>query len=285
MKTKLLLLCMAVMPSYDFCQHFDLTKSSDREITFTHRLEPFKEAKVTINNEAYQNFGAVSKVVLAHLGEPALPYYAKAVLLPNLGTASLSVEHDGFYEINGISVAPSKGILTRNTDPKDVPYRFGEVYNQDTFYPGELAVMNEPFVLRKTRGAGISLFPYQYNPVTKTLRVYQNLRVKVTIDPSQTGINEINPKGLPLHEDAFASIYAKTFLNPPPLQQANYNVVPENGELLIIVPGEYAESIAPLVDWKIKKGIKTTVIQVNPNPTVTDTEIKTIVQDFYATNP
>jgi gingipain R len=105
------------------------------------------------------------------------------------------------------------------------------------------------------------------------------------LDDSQTGINEISPKGLPLHEDAFASIYAKTFLNPPPLQQANYNVVPENGELLIIVPGEFAETIAPLVDWKIKKGIKTTVIQVNPNPTVTDTEIKTIVQDFYTTNP
>lgn len=276
---------MAILPSYLFSQHFELIESSDRKISFSHTLESFKESKITINNSEYQDFGSVSKVVLAHAGEPALPYYAKALLLPNTGAANMEIEHDGYYEIHDISVAPSKGSLTRNIDPKDVPYRFGEVYNQDAFYPGELAVMNEPFVLRKTRGAGISLFPYQYNPVTKTLRVYQNLRVKVTIDPSQTGINEIAPKGLPLHEDAFASIYAKTFLNPPPLQQANYNVVPENGELLIIVPGEFAESIAPLVDWKIKKGIKTTVIQVNPNPTVTSTEIKTIVQDFYTSNP
>lgn len=285
MKTKLFLMCMALLPSYLFSQHFELKESSDRKISFSHTLEPFREAKVTINNSEYQDFGSVSKVVLAHMGEPALPYYAKAVLLPNTGAASMTVEHDGYYEIHDILVAPSKGSLTRNIDPKDVPYRFGDVYSQDAFYPGELAIMNEPFVLRKTRGAGISLFPYQYNPVTKTLRVYQNLRVTVTVDDSQTGINEISPKGLPLHEDAFASIYAKTFLNPPPLQQANYNVVPENGELLIIVPSEYAQSIAPLVDWKIKKGIKTTVIQVNPNPTVSDTEIKTIVQDFYATNP
>lgn len=285
MKLKLFLIGMALLPSYLFSQHFELIESSDRKISFSHTLEPFKESKITINNSEYQDFGSVSKVVLTHIGEPALPYYAKALLLPNTGAANMEIEHDGYYEIHDISVAPSKGSLTRNIDPKDVPYRFGEVYNQDAFYPGELAVMNEPFVLRKTRGAGISLFPYQYNPVTKTLRVYQNLRIKVTIDPSQTGINEIAPKGLPLHEDAFASIYAKTFLNPPPLQQANYNVVPENGELLIIVPGEFAESIAPLVDWKIKKGIKTTVIQVNPNPTVTDTEIKTIVQDFYTSNP
>lgn len=210
MKTKLFLMCMALLPSYLFSQHFELKESSDRKISFSHTLEPFREAKVTINNSEYQDFGSVSKVVLAHMGEPALPYYAKAVLLPNTGAASMTVEHDGYYEIHDILVAPSKGSLTRNIDPKDVPYRFGDVYSQDAFYPGELAIMNEPFVLRKTRGAGISLFPYQYNPVTKTLRVYQNLRVTVTVDDSQTGINEISPKGLPLHEDAFASIYAKS---------------------------------------------------------------------------
>lgn len=284
MKTKLFLIGLALLPSCLFSQNFELTQSTDSKISFTHTLEPFREAKVTINNAEYQNFGSVSKVVLSHLGEPALPYYAKAVLLPNTGAANMTVEHDGYYEIHDISVAPSKGNLTRNIDPKDVPYRFGDVYNQDAFYPGELAVMNDPFVLRKTRGAGISLFPYQYNPVTKTLRVYQNLRVTITLDDSQSGINEISPKGLPLEQDAFASIYAKTFLNPPPLV-TNYNVLPENGELLIIVPGDYAESIAPLVDWKIKKGIKTAVVQVNPNPTITATAIKTIVQDFYLTNP
>src|SRR5690606_41048458 len=134
MKLKLFLIGMALLPSYLFSQHFELIESSDRKISFSHTLEPFKESKITINNSEYQDFGSVSKVVLAHAGEPALPYYAKAVLLPNTGAANMAVEHDGFYEIQNIEVAPSKGSLTRNIDPKDVPYRFGDVYSQDAFY-------------------------------------------------------------------------------------------------------------------------------------------------------
>ena len=68
-------------------------------------------------------------------------------------------------------ITPSKGSLKRNINPADVPYSFGAEYSINAFYPAELATMSEPYNLRNARGVAIQVSPYQYNPVTKVLRV------------------------------------------------------------------------------------------------------------------
>ncbi len=43
--------------------------------------------------------------------------------------------------------AASKGNLLSTVDPSDIPYNFGEVYNRDEFYPGNLAELRDPHIL------------------------------------------------------------------------------------------------------------------------------------------
>lgn len=78
---------------------------------------------MTINNSEYQDFGSVSKVVLAHMGEPALPYYAKAVLLPNTGAASMTVNptHQSSHTIDTSGVADGFYLLKlANENSQDI---------------------------------------------------------------------------------------------------------------------------------------------------------------------
>ncbi|HYG51024.1 MAG TPA: C25 family peptidase propeptide domain-containing protein, partial [Flavobacteriales bacterium] len=144
------------------------------------------------------------------LGNPDLGKYAFTMVLPAYGEPSITVEEGTYTDHANVNILPSKGSLKRNVNPADVAFTYGESYSTDAFYPANRAIINEPFNLRTVRGASIHVFPYAYNPVTKVLRVYHNLKITVTTDMSKPGIN-------PLFQNAFESemepVYDHLFLN------------------------------------------------------------------------
>src|SRR5690606_14742474 len=73
------------------------------------------------------------------------------------------------------------------------------------------------------------------------------------------------------------------FINPP-VSDRNYVPVGEQGEMLIITAPEFATALNSLVEWKIRKGIKTTIVTTNETGT-SDTSIKDYVSDYYADHP
>lgn len=165
--------------------------------------------------------------------------------------------------------------------PSEVPFSFGAAYETDAFYPGDLATITDPFVLRSTRGVTIVVNPYQYNPVTKVLRVYEGIQTKVVVDNSEIGINELEAREE--NSAAFAQVYENLYLNNESAL-TRYTPREEEGEMLIISTNSFMDEIEPLVNWKNQEGIKTTLINRNDVGT-TDTEIKSYIEDFYNDNP
>ena len=262
-------------------QDFQLLHSDENSVEFTHSTREFAQHPVLIDGRNYQNFAFGHAVLTSEKGAPALPYFAQSIQVPNSGKLSYEVVYDGYYEIQDIEVAPSKGNLKRNVNPDTVPYEFGTAYNQDQFYPGNLSDMTNPFILRTTRGVNVALFPYQYNPVQKRLRVYENLRVNVLIDSQQEGFNEIHQNQFS-RTAAFQDIYEHHYLNPA--DEPEYTTVNDMGAMLVITDESFVETLLPLTRWKNQSGIKTIIVTTEDTGT-TDTQIKSYIEDFYVANP
>ncbi|SMC55007.1 C25 family cysteine peptidase [Moheibacter sediminis] len=262
-------------------QNFKLESAIQNSIEFTHTLNPFERNSILISGNNYHNFGLSHKVLTSELGAPAIPFFSQAVMVPKKGNVSYEIQHDGFYEIENIEITPSKGNLKRNVNPDTIPYTFSEVYNQDAFYPGELSVMSDPYILRDTRGTTVSLYPFQYNPVQKKLRIYNNLRVVVNTNSSQTGTNEIQ-KINNFKSSVFNDIYNHHYLNPS--ENPAYTPISEIGSMLIIADSEYVGELTRFVDWKNESGIKTNIVTTTQTG-ATDTAIKSFVEDYYENNP
>jgi gingipain R len=201
------------------------------------------------------------------------------VELPENGNPSISVNYGSNYEeFTNILVAPSKGNLKRNVDPSQVPFSFNAVYTQNSNYPASAVKAFDPFIFRASRGMTIQVAPYQYNPVTKTLRVYSDIQVTVNYNRAENGLNEMEKKG----NDPVSQIVATDFfLNH---QELKYTVKNEEGEMLIITTPDLESEITAFANWKNQKGIKTTVV----NTTVTGTTaaaIKAYINTFYSSNP
>lgn len=228
--------------------------------------------------KSYTDFSAAANVLTMEKGAPAVPVYTTSVILPNDGRASIAVTYEGFEEFDNIEVLPSKGSLKRNVDPAKVPYEFGADYMQDAFYPGSLAELGNPFIFRDFRGVAISFHPYQYNPVSKKLRVYRNISVNVVTDANAQGINPKEGNSLP--NAAFGQMYESLFLNA----SSFYEPITDVGEMLILCPEGYLDVVAPLAEWKVKSGMNTTMV---PLEDIGDSpyDIKDYIAGFYDENP
>ena len=278
MKTTLLLVGM-LTSFWASSQQFSLVSSSGNQTVINHEITDFSADFTDINGLSYRDFSKTHKITTKQAGSPELPIFSESVIVPNKGKVSISVTHDGYTDYHDALVSPSKGSLKRNINPADVPYSFSE-YTTDAFFPSQLATVDEAYNLRNTRGVTIHVHPFQYNPATKVLRVYHNVEVEVVTNSGEAGISEIS--GTAPSKDPFKQIYYQHYLNASAVF-GKYTPVEEDGQMLIIAKDSYIDEIQPLANWKTQKGIKTTVVGTSTAGS-TDTQIKSYIENFYASN-
>ena len=217
--------------------------------------------------------------VFLEAGVPELLYLPTAIIIPDVGSAVLDISYNTFTEMENIEIAPSKGNLPRSIDPISVPFVKGDVYQKDAFFPGKLAELNEPFIMRDVRGQTLFVFPVQYNPVTKTLRIYSEITVTVNYTKDE-GVNEFTTqKRNPTIEPEFNAMYSRLFINNSVIQQRGYPTG-EEGELVIICHPAFMDAMKPYIDWKRTMGRKTTMFSTATTGT-TAAAIKSWIANYY----
>lgn len=235
---------------------------------------------IEIDGREYQRLLLGKEPQRLDAGAPELPHVCRSVIIPDDAEMTLKVISRNYFELRDVDIAPSKGNLLRTVDPATVPYVFGAAYETDAFYPAEIAELGEPYILRDYRGAVIDINPFQYNPVTRTLRVYAEITVRLTSAESVGTTNVLTHRPQTLSA-AFDQIYTHHFVNYTPVSR--YAPLDETGEMLIICYDAWLGNIQPLVDHKNSIGIPTTAVGVS---TIGNnaTAIRNYIQNFYNTH-
>jgi len=216
--------------------------------------------------------------VMLEAGSPEMFYLYTGIIIPDVGSAELSITHNEYTDIENVDIIPSKGNLSRSIDPDTVPYVKGEVYEQNAFFPGTLATLTETFIMRDVRGITIFAYPVQYNPVTKVLRIYSEITVTVNYT-DQPGENEFTTQKRHQSLDpVFNQMYNNLFINYNSLTRAFPTI--EEGELLIICHSTFLDDMQPYVDWKRTIGRKTTLVSTTTTG-ATNIAIKNYINTYY----
>ena len=217
-------------------------------------------------------------------GAPDLPKLAFSIIVPNNKKSTIAVLENEFVEFKNIFVAPSKGKIYRNEQPDLIPFTMSAHYSKNEFYPGKVANLNHPFILRDYKGQSIHINPVQYNPITKTLRVYAHLKIKITYDEISSENNIPKEEHISHVVEEFDHIYANQFLNYK-TTSALYSPLSQQGSMLIICPANYLPEIAPYNKWKQMKGIKTYLVNTDTLiGGVNENSIYNLVQEYYQTH-
>ena len=214
-------------------------------------------------------------------GSPNLQKLAIPLIIPNEDKMKVEIVSEKYVELKNIEVAPSKGVLYRTVLPQNVPYTYGKVYEEDAFYPTKTAVLNKPYIIRNYRGQTVWFYPLRYNPVTKVLRIYTDVTLKV-YSSGEKDTENILSTNAHVTTSEFKHIYERRFLNYKTLKTNRYTPIEEGtpGRMLVIVDSALENSIMPFVIWKRQKGIETDVVTVQSIGN-TDTDIKNYVRNYY----
>ncbi len=260
-----------------------LVQSDVETTSIRFSLDGFLETAVETPQGREAVISVDEGVQILEKGMPDLAKLVSTIIIPDLAKMEVNVTSTKYEEFSGVKVAPSKGHFTRDIRPEDVPYTYGEAYNKDEFWPGDLATLEEPFIMRDFRGQSVSIFPFQYNPVSQTLRVYTDIVVEVSATGEAGKNTKIRNKDEVVVEPEFGQIYDRFFLNMDAASKSYPLLDGEEGSMLIIAYDDFMEAMEPFVDWKRTTGRNVELVSLDETGG-TVSNIEDYVEDYYNNN-
>ena len=260
-----------------------LVSSTENSIKVNVQVPGFYTTNVTTPRGEAKIISLPKSVSTAQAGEPNVPMTGIPAIIGDQARMSVRIIDAQYMDFEGIEVAPSKGDFPRSIDPATVPYTYGECYGQDAFFPANNVGIYEPYIIRDFRGQNMAVYPFDYNPVSKTLRVYYNMTVEMyKVDDNGVNVMEPRRSNTVKMDPDFKSVYQRHFINYEE-GAAKYTVLDEEGDLLIICYDNFISSMTDFVNWKKTRGINTTIVGTSTAGS-TSSAIQTYIRNQYNAN-
>ncbi|MBK7172095.1 MAG: PKD domain-containing protein [Bacteroidales bacterium] len=255
---------------------FTLLKSRTSDIEINFSVSEFSLNDVVINGEAMKDISISGNFLFNNEGAPNLPGNGKFIAIPNGCVPLVEIISSRKEVFNNINLAPApnipkddeKGPLHYNKDPR--------IYNVDALYPAEPVILSETRQLRGIDAVMLGITPFQYNPVTKQLIVYRDMKVKISFQGGTGSFGEDRLRSRwwdPILEDAIFNFSQLPKINYDSRNRTSGPSEETGAEYLIITPDglafqQYADSIKK---FRTEQGILTmvkTLSQIGGNTTL-----------------
>ena len=256
-----------------------VVSSSQAETVLQYTIGKINSSPVRIEGEIYHLLSLPTEGISQVKGYPMLPVMNRSLIIPATAGMSLEITDLQYTELPML-IAPSKGVIARDTDPARLPWEFGESYLSDSFYPAAIASLSEPYILRDFRGITIQTSPVAYNHRSQTIRIYTSFRLRVFASGSDSRnqltrpVRSLNQSFLPVYENHFLNYYSQRYV---PVDESF-------GKLLVISSANFLTDVNNYVNWKRQKGISTELVLFSSIGT-TAAQLQSYLQARYAADP
>jgi uncharacterized repeat protein (TIGR01451 family) len=147
-------------------------------------------------------------------GQPELPMHSVPLGMPAPGRPQVTVIEAESRTVEGVLLYPAPALeLDGDGETPQIVEAFTldpDAYSADTTYPGALAEAASIGLLRDQPLFQLRLYPFQYNPLRRELRVHHRLRVLVTFPAGALSVAEAGCAEPP---PVFDGILERTLLN------------------------------------------------------------------------
>lgn len=229
-------------------QGFQLTQQKANSVEVIYSINSFTLSKNQINGDMLDEIELPGNFLFNNEGAPNLPGQGRFIAIPQGATATVEIVSSRIETFHGIEMAPAPRIpWETEVGPLDYNKK-EEIYTKDAFYPVQNVLLSEVTQIRGVDAVTLGITPFQYNPVTKDLIVYRDLKVKVSFEGGNGhfGTDRLRSRWWdPIMSDIFLNYeslpkmdYSKSYQNTDETGCDYLIVTPTNPEFL-----QWADSI------------------------------------------
>ncbi|MBN1880448.1 hypothetical protein JW823_10090, partial [bacterium] len=232
---------------------------------------------VTENEESgvlYQQIDLPGAGILSRSGCPLVPAIRKNIIVPRDTRVHLNVNVISDTIFQGYTIIPAQPVYKRTQEKP--PFTIDQtVYNENDYYPADVAAITEDACLRDFRFVTVTITPVQFNPVTGEVRIVTQMELEILSDSgSDIGCRAVFP--------AFQPLYRKNLSN---FELLNMEQRTDAEPMLIICHDAFISEMSSYIEWKTKRGIDVTIVSSTETGT-SATAIQSYIQNIWATwNP
>ncbi|MCD4698581.1 MAG: hypothetical protein K8S16_20320, partial [Bacteroidales bacterium] len=245
-------------------QGFQLTQQKSTSVEVIYSINSFTLSKNQINNEEMDEIGLPGTFLPNDEGAPNLPGQGRFIAIPEGATAIVEIVSYQTETFSGIKMAPAPRIPWE-TETGPLEYNKDQnIYLENAFYPAQPVKLSEITEIRGVDVVTLGITPFQYNPVTKELIVYRDLKVKVEFTGGNGHFGDDR-----LRSRWWDPLMADMFLNYESLPKMDYNkshqATEDIGcEYLIVTPtnAEFLQWADSIKAFRTMQGILTDVMTV-----------------------
>ena len=221
-------------------------------------------------------------------GAPDLPSGSTLVAVPNGATPSIRMVGSRTKTIQNVDLIPAPQPQLDNDNSPAVYERDMSIYSRNAFYPATPYQISEVMTVRGVEMVEVGVMPFQYNPVTKELIVYEDLELELTTDGGDGTYGDIRYR-----TPEWDQILSDMLLNREVLPEVDYGERRrkhyenrETGcEYMIITPDneDFIQLADSIKKFRTEQGIPTEIFTVSQCGGNTQTAIRTFIRNAYNT--
>ena len=268
-------------------QGFSLSEKTRDGLHVSYNLGQFSLSPIHYRGEDMSEINISGLVLPNTEGCPNLPVESRLLAVPQGASARLNVIHVESEIVRNVAIAPALRIQAESEVPEFNYVKDKSVYEKNAFYP------EQPFTIDRSSIRGVdvvavSVSPFQYNPVTKELKVDTNIELSVSYEGGNGHFGDDR-----LRSPYWDPILASELMNYDQLPVIDYVArmqqwlrdEADGAEYLIITPNNdgWAEYANQLRDYRTRQGILTKVVRLDEMPATSTNEMKTWFHNAYNT--
>jgi hypothetical protein len=177
-------------------------------------VEDFQLTEIWTDNIKWSGISITGTDLSTEPGAPQLPVINRLVGLPPQGTADVNIlEYEIEYLPGHYSIVPAPGpaLLDNELTPGEWDYSpDNNIYQLNSFYPSKIAEFSNEAWVRDHRISNLTIIPFQYNPVTGSVKLYRRLLIDISFSsPINSTVLEISDYSI----GEFNQILSSSLLN------------------------------------------------------------------------
>lgn len=221
-------------------------------------------------------------------GRPNLPFVNRYVAIPQGATVSLQVKENASTTLNDINLLPATAAQSDLDEGMPQLRWDASIYGNDAAYPSENIIASSPMQIRSLDVVMLSITPFRYNPVKRTLEVIYDIDIDMRFEGGNGQFGEsryFNPDWKHILQDLVVNGEMLSSADYYDLINAARNRDVEGAEYLIISP-DNTSALAwadTLKAFRTKQGILTKVVTTTECGGNTASAIRNYIVNAYNT--